>query len=40
VLKGFYYIKVLKVLKIIPDRPGNINIDSIKKAGEYFAYIY
>ena len=35
-LKSSYYIKVLWVLKTIPNRPGDINIGNIKEAGKRF----
>ena len=35
-LKGFCYIKVLQVLKTIPDCLNNINIGGVKEAGECF----
>jgi hypothetical protein len=39
-LKSFYYIKVLSVLKTIPNCPGDISIGNIKKAGKYFIGVY
>ena len=38
-LEGFYYIKVLRVLRTIPNRLGDISIGSIKEAGECFACV-
>ena len=38
-LKSSYYIKVLWVLKTIPNYLGDINIKSIKEAGEYFTRV-
>jgi hypothetical protein len=35
-LKSSYHIKVLQVLKTIPNCPGDINIGDIKEAGERF----
>ena len=40
VLEGSCYVKVLRVLQATPNCPGNMGIGGIKKAGEYFAYIY
>jgi hypothetical protein len=40
VLKGFYYIKVLKVFKTIPNRLSDISVGNIKKSSKYFIYIY
>ena len=39
VLEGFYYIKVLRVLRTIPNRPGDISVGSIKEVGECFACV-
>jgi hypothetical protein len=39
-LKSYYYIKVLQVLKTIPDYLGNISIEGIKEAGEHFMRVY
>ena len=38
-LKGSYYIKVLQVLRTIPNYLGNISIGGIKEAGERFARV-
>ena len=40
VLKGSYYIKVLRVFWATPNCPGNISIGGIEKARKYFIYIY
>jgi hypothetical protein len=35
-LKSSCYIKVLQVLRTIPNCPGDIGIGSVKEAGKYF----
>jgi hypothetical protein len=35
-LKSSCYIKVLQVLRTIPNYPGDIGIGGVKEAGEYF----
>jgi hypothetical protein len=39
-LKSSCYIKVLQVLKTVPNYPGNINIRGVKEAGKYFIGVY
>ena len=39
-LKSFYHIKVLWVLKTIFNCLGNINIEGIKEADKYFIKVY
>jgi hypothetical protein len=39
-LKSSYYIKVLWVLKTIPNYPGDIGIESVKKADKCFIGVY
>jgi hypothetical protein len=40
VLKGSYYIKVLRVLQTIPNYLGNVSIGGIEEVGKYFACVY
>jgi hypothetical protein len=39
VLEGFYHIKVLRVLRTIPDRLGDVGVGGVKEAGECFACV-
>ena len=38
-LKSSCYIKVLQVLRTIPNHPGNVSIGSIKEAGKCFTKV-